>query len=313
MSTSHIFDYLPTEVLALSGYDFFQFIKSTLGEPEAHLLNKIAVKSISSLLLTEDPLDIFNYDVDDDELESLKNELCFRLKNQKLLIKPGVISGFRSLKDALKKRINEASTQTKKKRQKSLTCNSSSVSSLPTTRTEPNRLSLSEHKEYVLKFIKRWCSENKENFGLENFDLTENVDFIFNIEFDENSDVKASIKCKCSKLVLLGKNDNKIQVSNYYKHLQSTACDHMKQIKDVERNLKSIQQQQQQQSSIAGTLTSAPQSQTSLIQVPTVSPTAIQGTFDDNTPTVSNQVSSNGKRRLTSQSQQHHSSKRSRT
>ena len=50
MSVSHIFDYLPKEVLTLSGYEFFPFIKNTLGELEAHLLNKISVKSTSSLL-----------------------------------------------------------------------------------------------------------------------------------------------------------------------------------------------------------------------------------------------------------------------
>ncbi|CAF2167134.1 unnamed protein product [Rotaria magnacalcarata] len=287
MSTSYTFDYLPIEVLQLRGYDFFQFIKSTLGEPEAHLLNKVAVKSISALLITEDPLDIFNYDVEDDELEKFEE----------------------SLKDALKKRVNEALTRTKKK---SFNFNPSSISSLPTTiatRPLPNRLSLSEHKEYVLKFINKWCLENKENFELENFDLEENVDFIVNIELDENSDVRASIKCKCNKLILLGKNDNKIQVSNYYKHLQSIACDHMKQIKNAARNLKSIQQQQ---SSIAGILTAAAQSQTSLIQFSAVSPIATQETFDSNTSTLSNQVTSNGKRRLTSQSKQHGPSKRSR-
>lgn len=38
MSTSFTFDYyLPANVLTLTGYDFFQFIKTTLGEPEANL------------------------------------------------------------------------------------------------------------------------------------------------------------------------------------------------------------------------------------------------------------------------------------
>ena len=114
MSSSHIFDSLPKEILTLSGYEFFQFIKNTLGEPEAHLLNKTSVKSTSSFLLTEDPLDIFNYDVEDEELENLKNQLCFKLKNQKLLIKPGIISGFKALKDALKRRASETLAQPKK-------------------------------------------------------------------------------------------------------------------------------------------------------------------------------------------------------
>jgi hypothetical protein len=104
MSISYNFDYLPDSVLTLSGYDFNQFMKNTLGEPEAALLNKISVQTTSSFLITEDPLDIFNYDIDDEELEQLKEKLSFKLKNKKVLIKPGVISGFRSLREALKKK-----------------------------------------------------------------------------------------------------------------------------------------------------------------------------------------------------------------
>ncbi|CAF1553527.1 unnamed protein product, partial [Rotaria sordida] len=76
---------------------------TVLGEPEAKLLNKISIKSTTSLIQTEDPLDIFNYDIDDEELEKLKDELSFKLKNKKFMLKPEVILGFRSLKDALKK------------------------------------------------------------------------------------------------------------------------------------------------------------------------------------------------------------------
>ncbi|CAF4600344.1 unnamed protein product, partial [Rotaria magnacalcarata] len=40
-----------------------------------------------------------------------------------------------------------------------------------------NPLSLAEHRTHVLKLITKWCSDNKENFDLENFELEENVDF----------------------------------------------------------------------------------------------------------------------------------------
>jgi hypothetical protein len=94
----------------------------------------------------------------------------------------------------------------------------------------PKKLSLSEHKEYVLKLMKRWCSESKENLNLDNFNLEENVDFTLNIDLDKNYDVTASIKCQCGKLISLAKNDSKIQISNYYRHLQSKGCDHMRDI-----------------------------------------------------------------------------------
>ncbi|CAF3915053.1 unnamed protein product [Rotaria magnacalcarata] len=287
MSTSFNFDYLPEDVLTLSGYDFFQFIKTTLGEPEANLLNKISVKSTTSLIQTEDPFDIFNYDIDDEDLEKLKNE--------KILIKPGVISGFWSLKDALKRKVNEQSAQPKRKRQQLSNTNSSSISSLTLTTAQTpsvsNQFSLTEHKAHVLNLIQ------------------ENIDCFLNISFDENTDVKANIKCKCNRLISLSKNDNKIQVSNFYKHLQSNGCDHMKHMKQAARDLNLSQQQQQ--SSTPNTLTSS-QSHAPLIQVPAVSPINIQTTQTDS-PALSNPAAYNGgKRRLTSQLQQYRSTKRSR-
>jgi hypothetical protein len=318
MSISRNFDYLPANVLALSGYDFFQFIKTTLGEPEANLLNKISVKTTSGFLLIDDPLEILKYDIEDAELEKLKDELTFKLKNQKFLVKPGIISGFRSLKDALEKKLNEQLKKSKKKQQQQqqlFNFNSSTMSSLTTTTaqvtTVPDTLSLSDHKAYVLEFIRKWCSENKENFNLDNFNLEEGVDFQLNIDFDENFDVKARVKCKCSKLISLSKNNNKIQVSNYYKHLQSKGCDHMKNIKKAARDLRSIQQQQQQ-SSTPVTLTSSSQSYVPLLQVPAVPLTTTQSASHSNSPALSNQSTHNGKRRLPSQSQQHQPSKRSR-
>ena len=107
MTTPRSFDYLPSTVLTFTGHDFYEFIKSMLGEPEANLLNKISIKSTSSFLATEDPFEIFKYDIVDDDLEKLQDQLCYKLKNDKLLIKPGVVSGFRSLKDALQKRVDD--------------------------------------------------------------------------------------------------------------------------------------------------------------------------------------------------------------
>ena len=115
MSSSFTSNHLPTDVLTLSGYDFFQFIKSTLGELKANLLKKISVRATSSLLIIEDPLDVFNYNIEDDELDLLKDQLCFKLKNDKFMIKPGVVSGFRSLKEALKRKVNEETKQPKRK------------------------------------------------------------------------------------------------------------------------------------------------------------------------------------------------------
>ena len=167
-------------------------------------------------------------------------------------------------------------------------------------------------KQYVVQFIKRWCAENKKHFGLEDFDLEENIDFILNIELDENSDVMATIKCKCNKIISLGNNENKIQLSNYYKHLQSVMCDHMRHLKNVQRQIQSTQEQEQQPS-LTTTLTSVSQPQLLPMQVNAACSTPVQEIFHDNTPILSNQNKSNGKRRWTPHSKMNHPSKRSRT
>ncbi|CAF4653297.1 unnamed protein product [Rotaria sp. Silwood2] len=225
MSFSYQFDCLPSNILTLSGYDFFQFIKNTLGEPEVNLLSKISVKTTSSFLLIENPLDIFNEDIEDEELDKLKEQLCFKIKNDKLLIKPGVLSGFLSLKQALKDKLNLQLKHQNKKKKKQQDANISSISSVLATQTTTSpSLSITEHQAYVLKLIKRWCLENKENLSLELFELEENVDFIVNIYVDHNLAIQGTIKCKCGKVIALSKNNEKIQVSNYYKHLLSVEC-----------------------------------------------------------------------------------------
>lgn len=318
MSNSLNIDHLPAKVLSFSGYEFFQFIKTTLGEPEADLLNKISIKTTTSFLTVEDPLDIFNFDTDDEDLERLKEKLCFKLKNHKFMIKPGVVSGFHSLRVALEKKVNEQQTKSKKKHQQcheSSNSNSSFISSLQSTEestTSRKKISLSEHKEYVLRLIAKWCLDNKENFDLENFNLQENIDFTLNINLDENNDEAASIKCKCGKLISLAKNNSKIQVSNYYKHLQSKACDHLKNIKKAAKDSKSTQQQL---SSSIELTSNAPISSFSihpqLNEVEDASPTSIP-TSHTESEVLLNQNTQTNKRRLVSQSQHNHPAKRSR-
>ncbi|CAF5016929.1 unnamed protein product [Rotaria sp. Silwood1] len=260
MSFSYQFDYLPSNILTLSGYDFFQFIKSTLGEPKANSLFKISVKTTSSFLLIENPLDILNEDIEDEELEKLKEQLCFKMKNDKLLIQPD------------KKQSDD---------------NVSSISSvLPKQTTTSPSLSISKHQEYVLKLIKKWCLENKENLV----------------------STQGIIRCKCGKVIALSKIYEKIQVSNYYKHLVSLGCSHMKQIFKKAKGLELTKQQQQQSTtSVSRAFTS--HLENSLMLVLDDEQMVTQRPSNDS----SVQPKNFAKRRITSQSQQHSSTKRIRT
>jgi len=56
----------------------------------------MSIRTTSSFLTIEDRLDIFNHDIDDEELEKIKSKLCFKFKNKKFLTRPCVIEGIRS-------------------------------------------------------------------------------------------------------------------------------------------------------------------------------------------------------------------------
>ncbi|CAF1459102.1 unnamed protein product [Adineta ricciae] len=310
MHRDYYFGHLPSNVLALSGYEFFQFIQSILGEPEVNLLKKISVKTTSSFMNIEDPLAVLKQDIDDEELEILKKQLCFKMKNDNYLIKPGVESGFSSLQKALKEKLNQQiNSSTKKKQQRNGDVSSISSLTLSSQEAKTSSFSLPEHKSHVLQLIKKWCNDNKENFNLENFQLEEDIDFTLNIQFDENSTVQATIKCKCGKLISLCRNGSKIQVSNYYKHLHSFGCSRMKEIK--RDNRKPQVQQQQLQSTITSLRVLTSQSCVSPVEAHADEMADTQSTPNESSVSRS-QSSLNLKRPIPSGSQHSASTKRSR-
>jgi len=81
---------------------------------------------------------------------------------------------------------------------------------------------IAEHRRYFLNLLKIWCSNHKDDFMSDSFDLKEEEDFISNVLYDQNNDFKVSVKCICSTSIRLKIKDEKIQLSNFQKHLRST-------------------------------------------------------------------------------------------
>jgi hypothetical protein len=176
-----------------------------------------------------------------------------------------------------------------------------------------------EQRTYVLSLIQRWTEENKENLDLHTFELEPGVDFVLTIEFDEHASLQGSIRCKCGKAIVLAKNDDKIQVSNYYKHLQSVGCS---VIRDIRRATKQVESSVQQQSAPfnANGISSQPCPSSTVASSqpyhsPTVasSPDKITGaSTNTNSPAASSQTKSSGKRQSPPCSQQDPHTKRRR-
>ncbi|CAF1014716.1 unnamed protein product [Rotaria magnacalcarata] len=157
--------------------------------------------------------------------------------------------------------------------------NTSPISSLTTSIQEASTssLCLSEHRSHVLNLKKN----------------EEGIDFTLNIDFDRHSVIQVTVKCKRGKVISLCKNDQKIQVSNFYKPLQTIGCSHIQEIKKVEKQM--ILQQQLQ----------------STISISTDQRINTQTTPNINSVPAS-QSRNNAKRRITSESQRSLSTIRSR-
>jgi hypothetical protein len=130
------------------------------------------------------------------------------------------------------------------------------------------------------------------------------------IGFDENSIHHGSIKCKCGKSILLGKNDDKLQLSNYYKHVHSVGCSFIREVKGTAKQNKLAEQKRQQRTEAPVSEPASSQSHSSLFDTLILQSTAEPVTT--NSSLSSARLSDNGKRRAPTHSQQSPPSKRKR-
>ena len=204
----------------------------------------LCIRSVQSLLMTNTK-DIFSVlNLDCVQLDDIKKETCFRLQDNSFVIKPGIESSIKYLKELLLAKNNECSKQLKAKMKSSAritdfthSAQSPSSSSITFTTitpilnaTQPIKMSIDEHKKYVLEKITEWCNNNKENLLLQDFDLKENEHFILKITHG-NTDLEGLIRCKCGVKTTLPTKDGRFVLSNFYKHIQTVKCSMMKIIR----------------------------------------------------------------------------------
>ncbi|CAF0969239.1 unnamed protein product [Rotaria sordida] len=73
------------------------------------------------------------------------------------------------------------------------------MTTAPQTRTSSDPdialKSIAEHRRYFFNLLKIWCSNHKDDFMSDSFDLKEGEDFILNVLYDQNNNLKVSVKC----------------------------------------------------------------------------------------------------------------------
>ena len=245
---------LPTDVLSLVDGKFYDFVHEKLGEYQSTLLKIQQINSVACFLVTNDPCQVLNLSIDDDDLKMLKKHVCFLLSNGLYVVKHGVQSGFKCLRDMLTRKSEEKFKQLRNsKPQAAMTSSINtppasgfvSVSSLTnvsplsqtTTTVLPSSeqtMSITDHRRYSLNLLKQWCSTHTEEFSLQTLDLREGRDFNLNVSFGQNGDVESSVKCKCNCVIRLTSKNGKIQLCNFQKHLRMTNCSHVKSLQTID-------------------------------------------------------------------------------
>jgi hypothetical protein len=255
--TNFFFDLgrVPDDVLSYTDQSFYDFVETFTGKIHARILALLHISSVPCFLLTENPCAILTMDIEDEMLRTLNQEACFKLKNNQYIVKPGIENSFKCLKELLSKKTEETLKKTKSnvkqlsgKAANSISTTSFSLSSSSISMSQSlsstalsSPLTTDEHRQYLLNFIRQWSIDNIENLQLNESQLNENDDFTF--YFSTINDVlEANVVCKCGSKINLGKNAEKFQLSNYYKHLKDTKCSNMKLLKKKVGQTQSRQQ-----------------------------------------------------------------------
>jgi hypothetical protein len=287
---------LPGNILTLVDDSFYDFIEQRLGVDRSSLLKLQQINSVPCLLLTGDPCEILNLNIDDYDLNLLKNKMCFLLYDGSFVVKPGVITGFKCLRELLTKKTEEKLKHSRNTKTQlptappiniltsppsfltssittTISTSQATTTSAPqqsATTTAPQQspptslshaspsTSISEHRKYLLNLLKQWCFNHKNDFNLDSFDLNEGKDFILYVIHNHNNDLEPSIKCNCGRLIVLTVKNGKIQLSNYQKHLRTATCTHMNSLKKLdEKGKKSNRPQTTSDLSSSAAVTSA--------------------------------------------------------
>ncbi|CAF1288729.1 unnamed protein product [Didymodactylos carnosus] len=179
---------LPQDIFNLKDHQFYDYVKDTYGLGQAELLSFQRIFCAKVLLATEDPCEIFNIDMQDVQLDILRQQMCFKLSSGDYLVKSGIINSLRLFKEQLKIKDKEQKEQLKRRKTSPTTSSSVPTNATPltsqaltATTSLPLPLTANQQKKSILNSIKQWCQDNEANLGIDNLKLVDGIDFTLNV------------------------------------------------------------------------------------------------------------------------------------
>ncbi|CAF4607149.1 unnamed protein product, partial [Didymodactylos carnosus] len=159
----------------------------------AELLSFQGIFCAKVLLATEDPCEILNIDMQDVQLDILRQQMCFKLSSGDYLVKSGIINSLRLFKEQLKMKDKEQKEQLKRRKTPPTTSSSVPTNATPltsqaltATTSLPLPLTANQQKKSILNSIKQWCQDNETNLGIDNLKLVDGIDFTLNVSKSAN-------------------------------------------------------------------------------------------------------------------------------
>ena len=186
----------------------------------------------------------------DSDFYEIRKELCYPTKNGSIIVKHGVKTAVRCLKESLLRKTDKKKKTTKPRRQtlpaasmnNTQTQLTSPLISTTITTATPSLLTINEHKENLLKLLEIWCKDSEQNLKIERLKLIEGNDFHLNLNHSATG-IEGHVLCQCKSKIVLSKKDRKVIMSNFYRHLRYSNCPLIKSLlKKQEENKKQQQQ-----------------------------------------------------------------------
>jgi hypothetical protein len=228
---------LPDDILSYTDTQFYNVAKQIVGDSGMELLEIQSIRSPDSFLFMPDVFAIL--DIKCAALNSLKEDLRLKTDDDKYIVKPGIKSLMTYFRELTIKKQAEVMKVLRYKNDlstsviPSLTIISSTMNESSSSQQQQLPLSVTTnlvqpttsipvdenyHRNFIVNSINNWC----EKFSSKVL-LIEGTDYHLTIK-SLNDNITAKIKCGCGSKVGLVKVRKNIQLSNFYKHLTSTAC-----------------------------------------------------------------------------------------
>ncbi|CAF1082926.1 unnamed protein product [Didymodactylos carnosus] len=259
-------------------YPRLKFQSNSTDEMELTKIQDIKNTRISIRL--PDILDVLK--VECEALNDIQTRVCFRLKDNTYMVKPGIVAGVEDFVETLRAKDREYLKKIEQQRKKSqreanndksaninqtppsqpLTANSSAGSSLALLSTDnspstPTKalLSINDCKQSINEFIEKWCKSHTPGILLH-----ESNDYTL---FVKESNVHLKCNCGIEMTLPFQRKTKTFQISSFYRHIKQTNCSVIKQKQNTnEQRTTNVQTKDDDQSDIATVVEDVDNSQT---------------------------------------------------